>query len=413
MQNGELRLITYKYRWVVLLVFSLTMAIQQLLWITFAAITKDAAAYYGVSDMSIGMLSMVFMLVYILISIPASWVIDTYGYRFAVGLGAILTGVFGMLRGVFSTNFTWVMICQIGIAIGQPFILNSVTKICARWFPIKERATASGYAWLAGYLGLIIGLVLTPYLLSSFNMQKMLIYYGILSVAIACAFIVFSREYPPSPQCAPKDEERSLVFDGLKHILANREFIFLMIIFFIGLGIFNGLSTWIENILRPRGFSSMQAGIIGGVMVGAGVVGSAIVPVLSDKFHNRVGFILLSIGGAVPGLIGFTVFSNFWLVIASAIVLGFFMMSSAPLGLQYGSEIAYPAPEGTSNGILMMMGQISGVIFIFGMDAMKSPSTGSMSISMIILIILMVLTTFLCTALKESNIFSLLQYKKI
>jgi len=49
----------YKYRWVVLVVYMLITMMNQLLWITFASITKDAVIYYGVSDLSIGMLSMV------------------------------------------------------------------------------------------------------------------------------------------------------------------------------------------------------------------------------------------------------------------------------------------------------------------------------------------------------------------
>ena len=77
----------YGYRWAVLMVFMAAIAVNQLLWITFAPITGVAAKYYGVSDLSIGLLSMSFMIVYIFVSIPASWVIDTYGFRIAVGAG--------------------------------------------------------------------------------------------------------------------------------------------------------------------------------------------------------------------------------------------------------------------------------------------------------------------------------------
>ncbi len=94
----------YGYRWVVLLAFMGVVAINQLLWITFAAITGNAAAYYGVSDLSIGVLSLSFMMVYIMVSIPASWMIDTYGMRVAVGLGVVLTGAFGLLRGFAGPN---------------------------------------------------------------------------------------------------------------------------------------------------------------------------------------------------------------------------------------------------------------------------------------------------------------------
>ena len=129
----------YRYRWVVLLAFMAVIIANQLLWITFAPITVEAAEYYGVSDLGIGLLSLSFMVVYIVVSIPASWAIDTYGIRVGVGIGAALTGVFGLLRGAVAQSYLLVLIAQVGIAVGQPFILNAVTTVAARWFPIGER----------------------------------------------------------------------------------------------------------------------------------------------------------------------------------------------------------------------------------------------------------------------------------
>ncbi len=380
------------------------MGIQQLLWITFASITSSAVTFYKVSDLSIGMLSMVFMIVYIVVSLPASWLIDNYGFRISVGLGAILTGVFGMLRGVFADSFVLVLICQIGIAAGQPLIVNSVSKVAARWFPMNERATATGLSWLAGYVGLIAGLSLTPYLLKVYSLPSMLIFYGIISMLAVVAFILFAKEHPPTPQCSPGQEQRVLVFVGLKQMIKKKDFILFNMIFFIGLGVFNGLSTWIENIIRPRGFTSAQAGVMGGLMVACGVLGSAIIPMLSDRFRNRSGFVLLAVAGSVPGLIGITYARSFWLLLVSAGVLGFFMLSTAPIGFQYCAEICYPAPEATSTGVLMTMGQFAGILFIFGMDLLKSPKTGSMTLPMLGMILLMLLTIFLASKLEESKL---------
>ncbi|NQT27880.1 MFS transporter, partial [candidate division KSB1 bacterium] len=82
--------------------------------------------------------------------------------------------------------------------------------------------------------------------------------------------------------------------------------------------------------------------------------------------------------------------------------LGLFLLSAGPVGFQYGAEITYPAPEGASNGLLILMGQISGILFIFGMDIFKSKETGSMTSSLVVLIVLIFLSLFLCTRLKES-----------
>jgi MFS family permease len=392
----------YGIRWIMLSVFMLMVAVNQLLWITFAPITGDATKYYGVSDLQIGILSMCFMIVYIAVSLPASWIIDKYGIRTGVGTGAVFTGIFGLLRGFAGTDYKLLLVAQIGIAIGQPFILNAITKLAARWFPIEERATASGLGTLAMYIGILAGMTLTPYLTIGSGIGGMLYIYGIISIVTTVIFLVLIKEGPPTAPCRPDQEERSLVFDGFKHILRTKDFILLMIIFFIGLGVFNSVTTWIEDILRPRGFSATQAGITGGLMIIGGIIGAFIIPLLSDRYKKRTPFIIIALFGATLGLTGITFATSYWLLLTSGMVLGFFLLSAGPIGFQYGAEITYPASEGTSNGMLLLMGQISGIAFIFGMNSLKSSLTGSMTRSLIVLIGLMVLSILISLRLKES-----------
>lgn len=378
-------------------------AVNQLLWITFAPITSEAVAYYGVSELWIGILSMCFMVVFILFSIPASWIIDTYGIKIGVGIGAVLTGFFGLARGLVTTNFELLLIAQIGIAIGQPFLLNAITKLSARWFPIDERATASGLGTLSMYIGILAGMLVTPFLSSGSGIGGMLYSYGVLSVVAAGVFLIFAKEAPRTAPCLPHQEERALVLDGFKIIFKSRNFWWLMLIFFIGLGVFNSVTTWIERILNPRNFSVTQAGIVGGVMIAAGIAGALILPLLSDKRQKRVPFIQLALLGATLGLIGVSFATNYFLLIVSGATLGFFLLSSGPIGFQYGAEITYPASEGSSNGLLLLMGQISGIAFIFGMDAFKSKVDGSMSNPLLVMIGLMVVSLIVSFALKESD----------
>lgn len=387
-----------------LVVYMFMVAVNQLLWITFAPITGEATKYYGVSDLRIGILSMCFMIVYIIVSIPASWIIDRFGIRIGVGIGAVFTGVFGLVRGFAGTDYNLLLMAQIGIAIGQPFILNAITKLAARWFPLEERATAAGLGTLAMYLGILLGMILTPYLIIGSGIGGMLYIYGIISILTTVTFLILIKEGPPTAPCLPDQEERSLVYDGFKQTLRTKDFIILMIIFFIGLGVFNAVTTWIEDILRPRGFSTTQAGITGGLMIVAGIVGALFIPILSDRYKRRTPFIIIALTGATIGLAGITFATAYWLLLTSGAVLGFFLLSSGPIGFQYGAEITFPASEGTSNGMLLLMGQISGIAFIFGMDSFKSTLTGSMTRSLILMIALMVLSILMSFRLKESII---------
>ena len=394
----------YKYRWIMLGVYMLIVAVNHLLWITFAAVTASATQYYGVSDLQIGLLSMCFMLVFIVVSIPASWIIDKYGIRIGVGIGALLTGVFGMLRGMVTTNYDLLLLAQIGIAVGQPFLINAITKLAARWFPVNERATASGLGTLSMYLGILVGLLLTPILAQSHGMNGMLYIYGIIAVVAATVFIVFAKEHPRTPPQAVNLEERALVLNGMKDLFSNRNFYYLLLIFFVGLGVFNAVTTWIEVILKPRGFSSDQAGIIGGMMIIGGIFGALIMPMLSDYYQKRKPFIVIALLGAIVGLAGVTFANTYISLLTSGFVMGFFLLSAGPIGFQYAAEITHPISEVTSNGLVILMGQISGIAFIFGMDSFKAEHTGSMTNPLIFLIALSVAGLAVSTRLKESPI---------
>ncbi len=394
----------YPYRWVILLSIIPVLAVTQVFWLTFAPITVEATSYYHVSPLSIAFLSMSYMIIYILVTLPASWFVDTKGFRVAMGIGAVVTAVFGMARGLYASNFAVVTAAQIGVAIGQPFLMNSITKIAARWFPVNERATASGIAFMAGYIGMIIAMVLTPLLASQYGIEKMLMMYGYAAVACALIFLVLSRERPATSPGPGEELVNKLNFGDVKQVIINKDFKYLMIAIFVGLGIFNAVMTWIEDILKPRGISPDQAGLIGGIIVVVGLIGSIILPVLSDKARKRRPFLVWAFLAAIPGFAGMIFFANYPLILISAAWMGFCIMGMGPIAFQYGAEIAYPVPEGTSYGLLMLMGQISGILFIYGMDALRSPVSGAMTTSLVILLFLMLATFFIVVRLKESEL---------
>jgi MFS family permease len=389
----------YGYRWVVLIVFMLINLIMQTLWITYAPITGLAAKYYGVGDLQIGLLSMAFMIAFIPLSIPVSWVIDTYGFRLAVSIGAILMGVFGVLRGLAGTNYGLALGSTIGIAIAQPFLLNAWTTIPAKWFAFEERATTVGLITLANLIGTALGLILTPILIESMSIASVQLIYGGAAAVLAVLFVIFARETPPTPPFAPGQEVRALMLDGLKHALTVRPFWFDLAISFIGLGIFNGVTTWIEAMIRPRGFTPTDAGTLGALMIVGGVIGAVVIPALSDKQRMRQRYLYVAFIGTIPGLIGLTFATSTWLLFTSAFVMGFFLVSAMPIGMQYAAEITQPTPEGTSNGLMQLTGQ-GAVVFVYIMEALKTPN-GSFTPALLLAIGLLIISALFVTQMKD------------
>jgi MFS family permease len=398
--NNQYKL--YGYRWVVLAVFMLINLTMQTLWITYAPITGPAATFYGVGDLQIGLLSMSFMIAFIPLSIPVSWVIDTYGFRLAVSIGAVLMGVFGVARGLAGTNYSLVLWSTVGIAIAQPFLLNAWTTIPAKWFAIEERATAVGLITLANLVGTALGLVLTPILTESMSIPSVQLIYGGVSAAFAVLFLFLAREKPATPPCEPGQEVRSLMLDGLKHALKVRPFWFGLAISFIGLGIFNGVTTWVEAMIRPRGFTPADAGTLGALMIVGGVIGAVVIPALSDKQRMRQRYLYVAFIGAMPGMVGLTFATSAWLLFTSAFVMGFFLVSAMPIAMQYAAEITYPTPEGTSNGLMQLTGQ-GAVVFVYIMEALKTPN-GSFTPALLLAIGLLAVSVALVKQMKDAKL---------
>ncbi len=390
------------YRWLILLAIVPIIISTEMMWLSLAPISSRAESYYGVSGMSIALFSMSYMIMYIIFSLPASWIVDKYGYRYSLIIGASITAVFGLVRAIFADNFTIVLISQFIIAIGQPFLLNISTKVPANWFPVSERSTAAGILTMAQYLGFAVPMLLAPMIAESSGIPYTLMVFALISIISALIAIVFTREKPSVPPPGPVAPTEDLSFVSVKKLFANKSFVLVLFICFISMGIFNTILTLIESILIPRGITSAQAGIVGAVFVIAGVMGAVILPIISDNLHKRSPFFVGTIALLVPLYLGITFVENFILLAIIAGVAGFSIMGVAPILFQHGAEVAYPIQEGTSLGVILLMGQISGALFVYLFEVLQN-SYGSPKLPMILVVVLTLLELPVTLRMKESD----------
>ena len=320
-----------------------------------------------------------------------------------MGIGAILTGIFGLMKGFFPGDYTLVVIAQTGLAVAQPFIINAATKVAAQWFPLLERALAVGIATLAQFIGIIIVMVASPLMIKTeisgvYDLSSMLMTYGLISCAGAVILLIFLREKPPTPPEIVEQKENLSVAENLRQILHQPDMKYLFPIFFIGLGLFNAISTCIDQICQTKGLTMDQTGIIGGIMLVAGIIGALILPVLSDKLKRRKAFICMAMAGATPGIAGLAFFTQFSFLLIASFLLGFFLLGAgAPVGFQYCAEVTRPAPESISQGLLLFTGQVSGILFIVFMNLVGTTP------AMVIFIGLALVNILLTLGLKESK----------
>lgn len=398
--NNNVDLKLYGYRWVIFVVFFLLNVVMQLHNLTFASITIEAAKQYDVSDLQINLLALVFMALFVVLSIPASYIINRFGIRIGVGFGAVMVLAFSLVKGIFATNYNMVLVAQIGLAIAQPFIVNACTRVSAVWFPSKQRATITGFFFLAQYIGIFMALGATPFIISKFEISGMLMIYGIISLVVAISFLALIREKPPTPPCHEGHEFRIGTREGLKRIFGTPSMIIMIIMFFIGLGIFNAISVCLEQIFNGRGFNSDQVGILGMLMIFGGLIGAIFWPYLSDRFMKRKPFVIIAWLVILPSIAGIAFATNIVLAWISVFSFGFILMGIGPLGFQYGAEITYPSPETLSAGMLQLIGQVSGIIFVLGMNIFGDYNQQAV----IVFIFLALINLLISFKLKESTI---------
>jgi len=128
-------------------------------------------------------------------------------------------------------------------------------------------------------------------------------------------------------------------------------------------------------------------------MLIGGILGAIIIPLLSDFYRKRKLFLVICLAGMIPGIVGLTFAPTlghqanqvYAIALIASFILGFFVMSAGPIGFQYAAEVSYPAPESASQGILLWIGQLTGMIFVAGMSRNNNQYLGTIMIAFSVL----------------------------
>ncbi len=391
------------YRWIVLIVFIIIALISQLLWLTFAPISTEMEKLYGVTAFDISLLSLVWPLIFVITAIPVGIFIDKKGFKISVSVGAVFLAVFSIIR-IFSAipeyNFFILLISQAGAAISQPFIFGSITKLSASWFPKNEQGIATGLGTIGLFLGMMVALAVTPIIFLAYGITNLLIIYAYISCAAAFFFIVIAKEGEKS---STKDMISSFTLRDLWSLSKLKPFLILEFGFFVVVGGFTALMTWLEQILNSlHSIGIEQAGTIGGLMIIGGIIGSIIIPAVSDRVKKVKIFVIINLGIGTFLLYLVGLFSDFLYLIIIFFIMGFFLMSALPLVLEMSSRIAGPGIEGQASSLLWFFSQVGSVLLIGIVEPIKS-IWNSYYYSILLIVFLWAISLILFITIKEKT----------
>jgi predicted MFS family arabinose efflux permease len=358
-------------RWLVLAGYGLLAACTQLLWLSYAFIESPAHRAMGVSVSDVGDLAAIFPLMYVVLALPFGKWLDI-SFERALGLGAVLTAAGGLIRLAGADNFWWALAGQLVIAVGQPLVLNSITKIAARYFPEQERTTAISIGSVSLYLGILAAALSAKPLFDAGGLSLVVLVHGAVGVAAAVWVLAALR----TPASFHGDASVRITLGWLKR---DRFMWVLGGLLFVGMGIFNAVATWLDPILGHFHHGS-ASGYLFAILTGAGILGAAVLPDVAAKRDRRRAMLMVTV--AVTAL-AFGAIALWHGVVFIGIVLfieGFVLLAALPVVLDWSELHSGPERAGAAVGFLLLAGNLGGIVLLLLVQAVIGSPTASLAV---------------------------------
>ena len=362
-------------RWAILAGYGLLAACSQLLWLSLAPITTQTHRVMGVSVGAAGDLAGIFPLMYVILALPCGRWLDARFER-ALSVGAILTAGGGLLRLAGPSSYGWVLAGQFVVAAGQPLVLNSITKVAARYFPPEERTAAISVGSVSLYVG-ILAAVLSGGPLFDAGGLPLLLSVQAAAAVVAGAWVLLAVRTPTAFQGDPS------VAVSLGWLRGDRFMWVLGGLLFVGMGVFNAVATWLDSILGHFGRGG-AAGYLIAIMTVAGILGAAVVPQAVAKRDRRRALLQITVGVTAMAFLAIAALHSVVFVGVVLFVEGFVLLAALPVVLDWSELHTGPERAGAAVGFLLLAGNLGGVVLVLivqGLIANPYLSLGALSVA--------------------------------
>lgn len=153
----------------------------------------ELKSFFKIDATYLGILSSSFYYGYALFQIPSGLLIDRYGARIFLAVGAILCGGGGMIMALVDVYwFAW--IGRFWIGAGSAFALVGTLKISSEWFPLDRYGLLTGLTLTIGVVGALGGAAPLAWGVDTMGWQSTLFYTGLVGIILAVVIYIFIRD---------------------------------------------------------------------------------------------------------------------------------------------------------------------------------------------------------------------------
>ncbi len=360
---SEVSVVLKRHR--VLWIYAALQTLTQFEWLRFAPLTVEAAGRYGVSQGQIGLLSLVFPLVFVLLALPCGALIDRIQVR--TSLRIIAAGMMGAaLLRVPGARYEFLLAGQILFALVQPLVLPLTVRLIDVWFPANERLRATEIGTMALLAGVGLAFVLVPAIGAAALQSSLKIDAGLLGALALLTFV----GVPADPVAgmstaavagAPSWSVRTWM------TLRRAPFPAILLLVFLANGYFNAIGTWMESILHRRGVSAQSASVVPLLMLISGIAGMGFLPIVRRSLSIPTIFLGITLIVMVANTVLFASASIVWLGVAG-LVLGL-ILAPLPLMIEAVAHHAGRENAGTAMSLFWLAGNGGGTVTVWALSA--------------------------------------------
>lgn len=251
---------------------------RQLPFILAEAIKRDL----GLSDTELGMLTgFAFLIIYSVASLPLARLADRWSPKLTLtivlGLWSAMTALGGIAR-----NFVELALTRTGVALGEAGSTPSAHAVIQRVFPADRRGLALGIFQMGTPAGGMLGMMLGGWMNDVIGWRTTMIVAGLLGfvVVILAAFAI-----PDVRLKAEKGVRGESYVEGVRALMGSSAFSWMFVAMcLVGATVYATMVFSTPFLMRLHGFSTTQAGLSLGILLGAfGMAGTIIGGMVFDS----------------------------------------------------------------------------------------------------------------------------------
>lgn len=342
--------------WSVWLMAAIFVFFQFYLQLSSGQIVDAVMKSFSLTTFGGGLLAGAYYYVYVLLQAPAGMLMDRYGPRLILSIGAAIVCV-GCVLFAEATSLSVAIIGRALMGAGAAFAFVGCLNLIAKWFPMRRFAIMTAIVEAAGMVGAIFGCLWLADFVSRVGWRTCMTASGILAGILAVFLWLVVRNAPRRKVPLV----RVTAFDlwlGVKRLLRNR-------VVWIN-GVYSGCmfsvltvftALWaIPFLQQSHHFTLFESTLIACCLYLGVMIGSPILGVLDVRFDYRRLILVLSaiLSSAALFIVIFYVALPTWLLASLFFIAGLFV-STYVLTFAIANEIAIPTNRATCIGLTNML----------------------------------------------------------